>query len=159
MPDDRRALALGLHAAAVGIGWMPVLLAFLAIPALRNAGGSLPPWLVGGSVAVGLAFAVPLLWPVFVAIGWFEANLVEQIGRNDRAAGRAAQILIFQAAAYLILALATLALAWAYRNTEWGRQDKVRWSWLVPLILALAHVALSRFVRQPANHIASASTG
>ncbi|MGI8808715.1 MAG: hypothetical protein ACR2KK_12880 [Acidimicrobiales bacterium] len=147
---DRRALLLGFHAAAVGIGWVPVLLAFMLSPALRDAGRSLPEWFVGGSLLVGVGFAVPLLWPLFLAIGWFEANLAERIGHGEhRAAVLATRVLMLQGVGYLAVALVALAGALVYQELDWWAQEGVRWAWVVPFGLGVVHVAMARFVRRP----------
>lgn len=146
MPDQHRRCAriLGVHAFVVGIGWfaigLPAFLLLASHPPLQAALGSgasaAPFWLLLGLLVVAAIFALPLLWPLHLAVGWYELGLVGRIRRGDHRAHRLARrMLLGHAVGYAVIA-AGLAV--------WWRGNP---AFLVPLAVGGVHAALARQFR------------
>jgi hypothetical protein len=108
--------AFRVHAVLVGFGWVP--LAAVAAVGLSGEGAfsllllPLGPALQGLVLTVAVLALLPMLWPVYLAIGWYEAALADRIGRGDRiAAGYAGRALRVQAIAATLGALGAIAAA------------------------------------------------
>lgn len=139
----RRSQVLLAHAIAVGIGWFAFGLP-VAILVASNTGvsgwlgelaSSAPLALATGTAAVVAPFAFPYLWPVHMGIGAWEARLAFALRDGSKGAGRtAARLLVVQATAYALLALALLT---------WFRGGT---AWTVPALVAVLHAAFARWV-------------
>lgn len=147
VPGYRR-WSLAVHAGMVGIGWFVAGMA-LAITAsvdqelVEDLLDVLPPALTGGAIVVAAAVSVPLLWPVWLAIGWFEAGLVSRLARGEDDAVRLARrALHLQAAAWLALGVACVVVTSlpidAYADPI---STEVRLAFLGPLLAAAWHLA------------------
>lgn len=141
--DQQRRCAriLGVHAFVVGIGWFAVgLPAFLLISAhppleaaLRTGALAAPFWVLLGLLVVAAIFALPLLWPLHIAVGWYELGLLARVRRGDQRAHRLARrMLLGQAVGYAVIG-AGLAVWW--RGYP---------AFLVPLAVGGVHAVLAR---------------
>lgn len=140
---DARSNALLVHAFGVGISWFVIGLPF-AIVVMSNAAvrdsladfvRSAPLPITTGVAAVLAPFAFPYLWPVYMAVGAFEARLSFAMRAGSEAAPRtASRMLLVQAAVYL--ALGCGLARWLPGN-----------SWVVPALMGGLHVALAHWIR------------
>ena len=108
----RQVRWLTAHATVVGIAWFAVGLPVAVYLSGRSGPAmsiwrTVPPVLQGG-IAVSVAVvALPLLWPVWLAIGWAEGSWAEQAAAGDtRAPGRAVRIVSAQAVGWFLVAAA-----------------------------------------------------
>lgn len=142
--DARR---LAIHSAVVGAGWF--LVAFVALvgtqlnDGLRDWIGGLPPVVQGLGATVVLAAAVPLAWPVYIAIGWYEAGLASRIGCGDDSARRpAVRLLNGQALAFASASVLAAGVAWLYRDAVGAGYASL--AWLPLAIIATLHLRLAK---------------
>jgi hypothetical protein len=140
----RAAWLLGGHAFLVGVSWFAVGLPLVLIlgehpaveAALRSGAATTPLWILTGILAVAAVYAVPLLWPVHLAVGRYELGLVGRVARGDGHARRAAaRVLNAQAVGYALIAVSLAA---------WWRGHP---AFTVPLAVAALHVVLARQFR------------
>lgn len=141
------ARRLNVHSAAVGAGWFVV--AFTALvgsqlsDGLRDWIGELPSVVQGMGATVVLAAAIPLAWPVYIAIGWYEAGLASRIGSGDDSARRpAARLLYGQAFVFASASVLAVGVAWLYRNAVGA--GYVTLAWLPLAIIAGLHLWIAR---------------
>jgi hypothetical protein len=143
--DVVRSRALAIHAWTVGAGWF--VLAFLTLvvvlPSRPGWVADLPHPIQGAGVVLIAVIALPLAWPVYIALGWYEAGLVERLAHGDlRAATRARRLLLSQAAVFAGGAAAAGALAVAIRSRNGAEYVSIAW---LPLIaIAVAHLLTAR---------------
>jgi hypothetical protein len=142
--DARR---LQVHSAAVGAGWFVV--AFTALvgsqlsDGLRDWIGELPSVVQGVGATVVLAAAIPLAWPVYIAIGWYEAGLASRIGSGDDSARRPAiRLLHGQALAFATASALAVGVAWLYRDAAGAGYVVLAW---VPLaVITVLHLRIAK---------------
>lgn len=137
--SQRRALTV--HGAIVGIGWFVVALPSLILiegnTAVRDWFGELAPSLQGMIGSVVVLCAIPLLWPVYLAIGWYETQAAQHA---DAAHGRSGprRLLLIQAGLMAAATIGVAVLAVVYRGVDTG--DYLALSWLPLAAIALAHL-------------------
>lgn len=141
--DARR---LAVHSAVVGAGWFVVAFAALVGSRLsdgvRDWIGGLPSVVQGVGATVVLAAVVPLAWPVYIAIGWYEAGLASRIRSGDDSARRpAVRLLSGQALAFAAASVLAAGVAWLYRDAGAGY---VSLAWLPLAIIAGFHLRIAR---------------
>jgi hypothetical protein len=142
---------LAVHAAVVGVGWLPVLLAFALNPALQRAAGALPDAVLGPLLLVAALFAVPLVWPLLVAVGWYEAGLAAGVAAGERRAlVRAVQVSRLTAGALASVAAVAAAVALVTLGRGSGH-GLLAWAWVGPAVLCGAQVALVRALERQAG--------
>lgn len=138
-----RSRALLVHAFFVGISWfaigLPLAIVVASNPAVGDSLDDLaaraPLFLTAGLAAVVAPFALPYLWPLHMGVGAYEARLAFALQNgSQRAARTAARLLLVQAIAYALLAVALLA---------WFRGGG---AWLVPAVMGLLHAGFARWV-------------
>lgn len=145
-----RSRALAIHAWTVGAGWF--VLAFLTLvvvlPARPGWIADLPHPIQGAGVVLIAVVALPLAWPLYIAVGWYEAGLVDRLAHGDmRAAARARQLVLSQAAVFAVAGVAAGALAVAVRSRVGAEYLSLAW---VPLItIASAHLLTARAIARP----------
>lgn len=142
--DARR---LHVHSAAVGAGWFVV--AFTALVGSQLSGGlrdwigELPSVVQGVGATVVLAAAIPLVWPVYIAIGWYEAGLASRIRSGDDSARRpATRLLHGQALVFAAVSVLAVGVAWFYRDADGA--GYVSLAWLPLAIIAGLHLRIAR---------------
>lgn len=141
--DARR---LAVHSAAVGAGWFVVAFAALVGSQLsdqfRDWIGGLPTVAQGVGATVVLAAAIPLAWPVYIAIGWYEADLASRIRSGDDSARRpAVRLLNGQALVFASASVLVAGVAWLYRDAG---ADYVSLAWLPLAVIAALHLRVAR---------------
>ncbi len=149
----RARLTAWLHAGGVGMAWMPM--AFVGMAGwggtgLGEAVRSLPDPVQGALVAAVLLAALPLLWPVYLALGWYESGLAIALGRGDPdAAARLRRLVQVQAGitAVLLIPVTGLAVVAARAWRQGDATGHLVLTWLPLLALVLAHLATAWTVR------------
>ena len=139
---------LRVHAAVVGGGWIVVALAALALShtALSDWLGELPRPLRGAGLTVVAVSAMPLAWPIYIAIGWYEANLADEVQLGDRSASaRARHLLLVQAACFALAGVAAAVAAITFRRVNGAAYLAFAWAPLV--LIGLAHLITARSLR------------
>jgi hypothetical protein len=138
-----RAWVLGAHAFVVGIGFLalglPVVLVLADHPAveaaIRGRVANAPAAVSFGALAVVGYYALPLLWPLHLGIGLYEANLIPLLRRGARrAATSARRVLVLQAVAFLVLGL--VVATW----TRWWPTAAI------PVAVGCIHFLLGRWM-------------
>lgn len=142
--DARR---LAVHAAVVGAGWFVVAFAALVgsqlSDELRDWIGGLPSVVQGVGATVVLAAAIPLAWPVYIAIGWYESGLASRIRSGDDSARRpAVRLLHGQALAFASASVLAAGVAWLHRDAVGA--GNVSLAWLPLAIIAGLHLRIAR---------------
>lgn len=131
-----RSRPLAIHAALVGGGWF--VIAFVALVGLLPASwwDGLPPAVQGAGLTVVAVAALPVLWPVYLAIGWYEAGLAERLARHDVGAlRRARRALHVQAAAFAAAGVAAIVVAISFRSLQGAEHATLAWAPLVGIAL------------------------
>lgn len=140
-----RRSVLTVHGAIVGIGWfvvaLPSLLLIEANAAVRDWFGELAPSLQGMIGSVVVLCAIPLLWPVYLAIGWYETQAAQHTDAADRRSGPR-RLLLIQAGLMASVSVGAALLAVAYRGVDTG--DYLALSWLPLAVISLAHLSTAR---------------
>lgn len=146
---DRRVAAhrLRAHALVFGVGWFVVafgaLIGLGPLPGVQHLVARLPHALQGAGFVVVAAVAFPLAWPIYLAVGLFEAGLADRILHGDVGARSTARALLRAealAAGLIAVALAALLVSVGPRN---GREYLfLMWAPLVGI--ALAHERTAR---------------
>jgi hypothetical protein len=144
------ARTLGVHAFVVGAGWF--VIAFSGLVGLQVSAGaqgwvaSWPAALQGMGGAVVLAAAVPLAWPLYIAVGWCESGLASRLGAGDHSARRPAiRLLRVQAAAFLVASAVAATVAWSFRAAVGG--DYLVLAWLPLASIGGWHLWTARRIR------------
>lgn len=110
---------------------------------------SMPPQLQGGFAVTAVVVAFPLLWPAWLAIGWFEGSLAEQVGAgNERAATTAVRLLTVQGLAWATIAVIVVVAVHLVGGAVY-HETALWWAWLVPSLVAAGHVSVAVVVRGP----------
>lgn len=140
------ARQLAVHSAVVGASWFVVAFAALVgtqlNDGLRDRIGDLPTVVQGIGATVVLVAAVPLAWPIYIAVGWYEAGLASRIRSGDDSARRpAARVLNGQALVFAVASVVGLVVAWLYRNAG---SDFVTLAWLPLAVIAALHLRIAR---------------
>ena len=146
VPRAGDARRLTVHSAVVGAGWFVVAFAALVgsqlSAELRDWIGGLPSVLQGVGATIVLAAAIPLAWPVYIAIGWYEAGLASRLrSGDDSARGPAVRVLKGQAMAFASASVLAAGVAWLYRDAD---ADYVSLAWLPLAIIAALHLRIAR---------------
>lgn len=147
----RRSRALGWHAGVVGIGWfvlsLPVTVAYGSSTGLRNWVSQLPSTVQGMAALLVVLAVVPVVWPVYLAIGWHEGRLAERLAAGDTAAiGPAERLLMAQGIVFAAIAVAVAAYAMSADRGSWT-WEHASLAWLVPAAISAAHIATARRIR------------
>jgi hypothetical protein len=134
---------LGVHALVVGVGWFVVAFAGLvglqAIDGFRHWVESLPAVMQGIGGTIVLAAAIPVAWPFFIAIGWYESGLAERIRSGDDSARRpAVRLLCAQALAFATASVLAGGVALLFRGSIGS--EYVLLAWLPLALIAALHV-------------------
>ncbi len=147
----RPSRTMGWHAVVVGVGWfvlaLPVTVAYGSSAGFREWVSGLPSAVQGmATVLVALA-VVPLVWPVYLAIGWSEGRLAERLAAGQTAALRpAARLLQAQGVVFAAVAIAIAAYALSADRGSWT-WDHAWLAWLPPGAISAAHFATARRLR------------
>jgi hypothetical protein len=141
---------LALHAAAVGGGWF--VLAFVSLvvvlPARPEWIGSLPKPIQGAGLTLIAVVAVPLAWPIYLALGMSEARLAERIRLGDVVASRVAgRLLRVQAGVFAIASLGAGVAAISLRAMNGA--GYLALAWLPLAAIAGAHAWTARRIISP----------
>jgi hypothetical protein len=146
---DRRIAArqLRLHALVFGVGWLVVafgaLIGLGSQPSVKSAISDLWPALQGMGFIVIAVTALPLAWPVYIALGIFEANLADRISLGDLGAVTTARrVLRVQAVAWTLAAVSLVMLA-VWVGPMNGREYLVL-MWLPIAAIAVVHELTAR---------------
>jgi hypothetical protein len=148
---DRRVAArhLRLHALVFGVGWFVV--AFGALVGLgsfdraQNVVADLPHALQGAGLIVVAVVALPLAWPVYLAVGLLEAGLADRIRHGDAGARSTARVLLHgEAIVSMLVALGLVAFTISVGPRN-GREYLVL-MWLPLALIALAHERTARAI-------------
>lgn len=143
---------LAVHAAFLGVGWIPLVFAFW----FDWFGWYFGPaefvvlaWLQGGVSLICAMFAVPLLWPALIAVAWFEAGLAERIaGGDQRASTVAARVVTALGLVAMVVAVAAAGIAAVAPTDIWGGHHHLaQGAWTGPAVVAAAHFAFARALR------------
>jgi xanthosine utilization system XapX-like protein len=147
----RSARTLTVHAVLVGCGWF--VLAFTTLvglqfsPDARAWAGGIAPALLGVVGMLVAVAAVPLAWPVYIAIGWYEAGLADRLRAGDESARVAAgRVLRVQATVFAATAATVGMFALAYRAVSGG--EYLVLAWLPLAVIALMHEWTARRTAQ-----------
>ncbi|HET6951326.1 MAG TPA: hypothetical protein VFI47_13170 [Acidimicrobiales bacterium] len=140
---------LAVHACVVGVGWAPVLMAFALNPWLRRAAGALPDALLGPLLLVAALFAVPLVWPLLVAVGWYESGLAAGVAAGERRAVERAVHLSRLIAAALATVAVVAGTASLVTRGDWAGHGLMAWAWVGPALLFGGQAALVRSLVRP----------
>ena len=132
---------LSIHAALVGIGWfvvaLPSLLAVQASEAVQDWFGDLAPATQGFFGVIVILSAIPLLWPIYLAIGWYEIQVATGSSSKTAVGAAGRRLLAVQAAMALAASTGLMALAIAMRGVPGSEYLTLAW---VPLAaVAAAH--------------------
>lgn len=139
MSTTRRVLAI--HGSVVGTGWFVVALPSLLL--IQGGGGAqdwfgdLAPAVQGMLGAVIVVCAVPILWPIYLAIGWYETNRASHFNPRD---GTTAVQRLITAQALLTAAagIGVAILGLAFRGVNGGEYLTLAW---IPLgAIAFGHL-------------------
>lgn len=146
LPRSGDARRLAVHSAVVGAGWFVVAFAALVgsqlSDGLRDWMGDLPSVVQGVGATVVLAAAIPLAWPVYIAIGCYEAGLAARIrSGDDSARPPAVRLLNGQALTFAAASVLAAGVAWRYRDAGAGY---VSLAWLPMAIFAGLHLRIAR---------------
>ena len=138
---------LGIHSVVVGIGWFVVafvgLVGLQASDALREWAGSWPVVAQGIGATILLAAAIPVAWPVYIAIGWYESGLATRIARGDDSARRpAVRLLRAQAVAFGMASVLAVGVALLFRGAVGS--EYVLLAWLPLALIAALHICTAR---------------
>lgn len=129
----------------MGIGWfvvaLPSLVLIEANPDVRDWFGDLAPSVQGVLGSVVVLCAIPLLWPVYLAVGWYETQAAQHV---DAAHGRSGprRLLLIQAWLMAAATIGVAMLAVLYRGVEGG--DYLSLSWLPLACITGAHLWTAR---------------
>lgn len=90
---------------------------------------------------------LPVLWPIYVAIGWRESRLAESLAAGDTTGIRPAErLLVAQGIAFAAIAVAVAAYGMSADRRSWA-WDHASLAWLVPAAISATHVATARRIR------------
>lgn len=152
MARGKPSLLLAGHALFMGVGWIPLVVIFGFLVEVHPAENSILAWSQGGLILMGAIFVLPLLWPVFIAIAWFEAGLAERIAvGEERAKTQAVWLLRSFGSIALVIAVAAALAVLSWPNEVWGeRQELAHGAWTGPAALAIVHFTIARVISQVA---------
>lgn len=143
--DSSRRRALTVHGAIVGVGWfvvaLPALLLIEGNTGVRDWFGELAPSVQGMIGSVVVLCAIPLLWPVYLAIGWYETQAAQHVDETRGSLGPH-RLLLIQAGLMAAATIGVVMLAVVYRGVEGG--DYLALSWLPLASIAGAHLWTAR---------------
>ena len=142
-----RSRALAVHAAVVGGGWFVIAFLSLVIvlPARPGWIENLPISVQGVGLTVTAVAAVPLAWPIYIAVGLCEGRLAERVRVGDAVAvGAARRLLHVQAGAFGLAGIAVAALGLWVRALHGA--GYIALAWLPLLAIAGAHLWTARRV-------------
>lgn len=146
----RLARYVALHAVVVGIAWFPVVLGLGIVAGtnpgfgdlLRDTARNVPDWLLHGLVLLGAGFALPLSWPILLALGWIEGGLAQRIaGGDQQAVHRAGRLFQLEGIALLVLTSGVLLVV-----MTWPDQLSIA---VVPGLVAAAHIIAGHRLSAP----------
>ena len=154
---DRTYKALVTHALLLGIAWFPITCAGFASLGTRQYDDWLtwlPNELRGIIIVLVVLSALPLLWPLYMALAFVELRLAGRLrGAVPHAARQASYLLLLQAVAWAIPAIWLVLLA-IQRSRHGG--DLLTWMWAVPTSLVLIDLLIARALwRYPSRHLLS----
>jgi hypothetical protein len=97
----------------------------------------------GNRVHVLVAASIPLAWPVYIAIGWYESGLAFRMRTgDDTARASAVRLLYVQAVAFFVVSVTAAVVAGQYRDAVGAGYISLAW---VPLAaIAVLHVRTAR---------------
>lgn len=142
-----RHRALAVHAAAIGGGWF--VLAFvslvLVLPARPEWIANLPTPIQGVALTLVAVAAFPLAWPIYIALGIYEARLAERVRLGDVGAAHVAtRVLHVQAGIFATASVGAAVGAVALRAVN--GVGYLGLAWLPLAAIALAHAWTARRV-------------
>ena len=141
---------LTIHGSVVGIGWfvvaLPSLLAIQGSSSVQDWFGDLAPAVQGMLGVVVVVSAFPLLWPVYLAIGWYETQAATR-GESTAVLRGVQRVLNVQAVVTLAAAVGVAILAVTYRSVNGGEYLTLAWAPLAAI--ALGHLWTGRQLGVP----------
>jgi hypothetical protein len=153
---ERRGRATGVHAAYVGLAWLPAAFATLLFTDVRWF-ERFPSPIAGGAWGVGAVACIPFAWPVLIGLALYEGDVAWQIALGEPgAARRAAAAIAFHGACLLGVALVGFelgraALRWTadLQGPAATGRAAAGWAWLVPTLMGAADLLLAAWVVRP----------